>query len=311
MPKRILPLLALASLVIIGAACSDTGALAEQVTALEAQVAELDAKVKRLQERPAALEAGSSFDAETAIADLKSSVTGLEELLVDAISGIRSESTPELGQGDLMGEKPMDAYACLIDEHGYCIFTGTPHENGLQPGAEDIVDRAGTVLFTLQEAIAVNADGAVLEARGAPAFDGDHLVQGSHETLSDDEKAFHRVMATMFPIRNALMYDIATLTEEEWDQMVAELESRGIKDTTFTDGATPRDNFYGRQGVFDLAKSPGGKDIHHEVMKFLEEAGVVLLCHVTSDEFAQMLQETHPEGHDPCVDAGIVIKVPF
>ena len=54
-----------------------------------------------------------------------------------------------------------------------------------------------------------------------------------------------------------------------------------------------------------------GKDIHHEVMKLLEESGLYLLCHVTSDEFNQILKDTHPEGHDPCEDAMIVTKIPF
>ena len=143
------------------------------------------------------------------------------------------------------------------------------------------------------------------QARGTPAFDGDQLIQSSQEDLSEDEKAFHKVMAIMFPIRNALMYDIASVNQDEWNALVNELEIREIKETTFTDGATPKDNYYGRQGIFDLAKDPNGKDIHHDVMKFLEESGLYLLCHVTSDEFAEMLAETHPENHNPCEDAEI------
>ena len=46
-------------------------------------------------------------------------------------------------------------------------------------------------------------------------------------------------------------------------------------------------------------------------MKFLEESGIFLLCHVTSDDFGQMLKDTHPEGHDPCQAAEITSKVPF
>ena len=206
---------------------------------------------------------------------------------------------------------PADNYACNIDDAGYCIFTGTPHQTGLKPGTNDIVDREGQLLFSVEEALATNIDGDILEAKGTPAADGDDMIQGSQSDLSEDEKAFHKVMAIMFPIRNALMYDIATLTQEEWDELVAELAARQIKDTTFTEGATPKDNYYGRQGVFDLAKNPQGEDIHHEVMKFLEESGIYLLCHVTSDAFNSMLQETHPEGHDPCKDADIQMKIPF
>ena len=213
---------------------------------------------------------------------------------------------PDNGTG-----KPADTYACNIDGEGYCIFTGTPHETGLKPGTENIVDREGNVLFPLNEALAANSSGEVLAARGTPAFDGDDLIQGSQEGLTDDEKAFHRVMATMYPIRNALMYDIATVDQTTWDELVSELTKRGIKETTFTDGATPKDNYHGRQGVFDLAKDPGGRDIHHDVMKFLEESSLYLLCHVTTDDFAQMLHESHPEGHDPCADAGITVKILF
>ncbi len=207
--------------------------------------------------------------------------------------------------------RPEDKYACEINEDGFCIFTGTPHQTGLEPGTDGIVDRDGGFLFSVDNALAANAVGEVLEARGTPAFDGDDLIEGSQAGLSDDEKAFHRVMAIMYPIRNALMYDIAELTQDRWDSLVMELSFRAVKETTYTGGPTPKDNYYGRQGIFDLAKNPAGRDIHHDVMKFLEESGLYLLCHVTSDEFAQLLADTHPEGHDPCADAGISAKTPF
>ena len=206
---------------------------------------------------------------------------------------------------------PADNYACNINDAGYCIFTGTPHQTGLKPGTDNIIDRDGNVLFSMHDAVATNVDGQVLEAKGTPAADGDDLIESSQEGLSDDEKAFHQVMAIMYPIRNALMYDIEALTQEDWDAWVEALAIRKIKDTTFTDGPTPKDNYYSRQGIFDLAKNPDGQDIHHDVMKFLEEAGLYLLCHVTSNDFNEMLKETHPEGHDPCEDAGITEKVPF
>jgi hypothetical protein len=163
----------------------------------------------------------------------------------------------------------------------------------------------------MNEAVAASSSREILKATGRPAFDGDDLIESSQDGMTGDEKAFHKVMAIMFPIRNALMYDIATVTQSEWDELVKDLAKRAIKETTYTDGVTPRDNYYGRQGVFDLAKNPEGKDIHHEVMRFLEEAGLYLLCHVTSNEFNQILKDTHPEGHDPCEDARIITKIPF
>ena len=207
--------------------------------------------------------------------------------------------------------KPQDRYSSVINASGYCIFTGNPHQTGLKPRSNEIIDREGTYLFSLGEAVAINSSGKILEARGTPSFDGDELIKYSKENMSNDEKAFHQVMATMFPIRNALMYNIEELKIEEWNDLVFELTKRKIKNKTFTEGRTPKDNYYGTFGVFELAKNPHGKDIHHEIMKFLEESSIYLLCHVTSEELNQMLKDSHPEQHDPCKDAIIDKKIPF
>ena len=214
-------------------------------------------------------------------------------------------------KGPDKGGRIEDRYACVIGPNGYCIFSGRFHETGLKQGTDEVLDRDGNFLYSVNEAVAASSSGEILKATGRPAFDGDDLIESSQDGMTGDEKAFHKVMAIMFPIRNALMYDIATVTQSEWDELVKDLTKRAIKETTYTDGVTPRDNYYGRQGVFGLAKNPEGKDIHHEVMRFLEEAGLYLLCHVTSDEFNQILKDTHPEGHDPCEDARIITKIPF
>ena len=234
---------------------------------------------------------------------------GISESALTEALGRPSAKTGVGGNGG--GGRVEDRYACVIGPNGYCIFTGRPHETGLKQGIDEVLDRNGNFLFPMNKAVAASSSGEVLKATGRPAFDGDDLIESSQDGMTDDEKAFHRVMAIMFPIRNALMYDIADISQATWDELISELKIRGIKDKTFTDGATPRDNYYGRQVIFELTKNPNGKDIHHDVMKFLEEAGLYLLCHVTSDDFSQMLKDTHPEGHDPCKDAGITSKIPF
>jgi len=207
--------------------------------------------------------------------------------------------------------KPQGRYSCTINSAGYCIFSGSPHNTILNPQSNKIKDREGNYLFSLEEAVATNSSGKILEARGTPSFDGDKLIKSSKDNMTNDEKSFHHVMAIMYPIRNALMYDIAELKKKEWNELVFELTKRKIKEKTFTDGRTPKDNYYGTEGIFDLAKNPKGKDIHHEVMKFLEESSIYLLCHATSEEFNQMLKDTHPEQHDPCNDAINEKKIPF
>ena len=206
---------------------------------------------------------------------------------------------------------PIDKYACNINSEGFCIFSGEPHKSVLSPGTSNIVNRDGIFLFAMDEAVAVNSSGVILKAIGRPAQDGDDMKKFPEKELTNDEKSFHKVMGIMFSIRNALMYDIADINQSKWDEMVTELKIRGIKETTFTNGVTPKDNYYGRQGIFVLAKNPDGRDIHHDVMKFLEESGLFLLCHVTSEDFNEMLKDTHPEGHDACDNAEIKTKIPF
>ena len=42
-----------------------------------------------------------------------------------------------------------DNYACNINSDGFCIFTGAPHQTGLSPSTNAIVDREGNFLFYL------------------------------------------------------------------------------------------------------------------------------------------------------------------
>ena len=228
----------------------------------------------------------------------------------DSTAATIKVSTTVVVESSLDKVKPVNNYRCNLNSSGFCIFTGVPHKTGLKPGTNEIINRDGKFLFLLEKAVAVDSFGEKLEAKGTPAFEGDDLIQSETSSLTEDERAFHTVMAIMFPIRNALMYDIATLEASYWKTLTYELKIRGIKDTTFTDGKTPKDNYYGIEGIYELAKNPG-KEIHHDIMKFLEESGLYLLCHVTSNEFNEMLKETHPENHDPCKEAGIEKKISF
>jgi len=238
-------------------------------------------------------------------------VDSSEDTNVTTTTTVQETNTVTVVENSVTQMKPTSNYSCNLIPLGFCIFTGIPHQTGLKPGTNEIINRETEFLFLLEEAVAVDSSGKILEAKGTPAFEGDELIQSDKSSLTDDERAFHHVMAIMFPIRNALMYDIGTLSASYWEILTYELAIRGIKDTTFTEGKTPKDNYYGREGIYDLAKNPGGKDIHHDIMKFLEESGLYLLCHVTSDEFNEMLKETHPENHDPCKDAEIENKISF
>ena len=91
-------------------------------------------------------------------------------------------------------KKPADRYSCNINDQGFCIFTGQPHQNYLKPRSRTVVNIEGLELFSIEEAVAVNSQGEMLIARGTPAFDGDQMSQKAQAVLSEDEKAFHRVI---------------------------------------------------------------------------------------------------------------------
>ena len=110
-------------------------------------------------------------------------------LLLTPFTGCLDDSghyEPDIGEElpeepDEGSEKPEDTYSCEINSEGYCIFTGNPHQEGLEPGTDNIVDQEGNYLFGIDEALAVNSEGTTLQARGTPAFDGDQLIQSSQE----------------------------------------------------------------------------------------------------------------------------------
>jgi len=87
-----------------------------------------------------------------------------------------------------------DPKICNLNAAGFCIFSGSPHETGLGPATNNVVDRNGNFLFLIGEAAAANAAGEILQARGTPAADGDDLIQHSQDNMTDVEKAFHKVM---------------------------------------------------------------------------------------------------------------------
>ena len=62
--------------------------------------------------------------------------------------------------------RPIDKYSCEINVQGFCVFTGTPHPNGLNPNSEEIVNRKGDFLFSVNNAIAVNSSSEVLKPSG-------------------------------------------------------------------------------------------------------------------------------------------------
>lgn len=176
----------------------------------------------------------------------------------------------------------VDTYACEISADGYCIFTGSPHRLDLdatRTGPERVLD----------------IDGAAVRPGGRPFQDGYTLAAADAPVVDDDALAYVEVFKVMAPIRDALMYDIATTSPGDWAELTTTLRDAGIKlHSEALDSPIPPERSYGIDDVYALARSPEGADIHHPVMKFLEEAELALKC-----QWLEM-SLVNPEGHDPC-----------
>ena len=94
-------------------------------------------------------------------------------------------------RGPDKGGRVEDRYVCVINPIGYCIFSGKPHETGLKQGTDEVLDRDGNFLYSMNEAAAASSSGEILKAAGRPAFDGDDLIESSQAGMTSDEKAFH------------------------------------------------------------------------------------------------------------------------
>jgi len=176
----------------------------------------------------------------------------------------------------------VDTYACEISDEGYCVFTGSPHR--LDPDAT-----------SLGRQHVVDIDGAAVRPGGRPFQDGYTLAATDEAVIDNDALAYVEVFKVMAPIRDALMYDIAHTRPEAWAELTTTLRDAGIKlESEALDSPIPPKRSYGIDDVYALARNPEGADIHHPVMKFLEESELELKC-----QWMEM-SLVNPEGHDPC-----------
>lgn len=176
----------------------------------------------------------------------------------------------------------VDNYACNIDSAGYCIFTGTAHNldtTKTNEGFEQVKDK----------------DGSAVKPMGKPIQDGFVLAATTAEVSDANELGYVKVFKVMAPIRDALMYTIASVDSARWATLTKSLTDNGIKTASKNlTSSNPMEVEYGTDDIYALARKPDGADIHHKVMKYLEEAELALKCKWLTIDL------TNPEGVDPC-----------
>lgn len=151
----------------------------------------------------------------------------------------------------------------------------------------------------------VDVNGIVKAPTGAPLQEGDTLRSVAEEVTDHNSVAYAQIASLMMPIRDALMCDITTISNSDWQALTEVLDLNNIKTTQDLSG-TPPEQFYSSDGIFDHLQD--GADFH-PMMKYLEEAELELKCLAFVDfDFTNPEGDNHCEIHD--LDQGTGLALP-
>lgn len=184
-----------------------------------------------------------------------------------------------------------DLYQCnaaKLASEGLCYMesnsggSATPHD----------IDRA-----VAADGFRVVADsgGSPLSLAPKPWTEGDQLVESSSK-LSGDILIFSELFEIMAPLRDAMMYYPKTIVDDkgQWTKLTKAFKDCGVKAADSEDtehGGT----IYGVDGIYNHLKTT--TDNHHEIMRFLEEAAIDVVCLATSldGSFCRTQGESKPD----------------
>ena len=146
--------------------------------------------------------------------------------------------------------------------------------------------------------LVVDQNGNEVRPQGRPFQEGYKLKKTTQPVTDHNQRAYANVFCIMAPLRDTLMFNVKTTTEDEWAKMTAILEKNEIKTKQWLGGPTPRDNDYSSKGIFAKLKNHGPD--YHPMMKYLEEAELELKSRVFSKDF----DFTNPQGVNPYPNPG-------
>ncbi len=162
--------------------------------------------------------------------------------------------------------------------------------------------------------LVVDKDGREVVPQGRPIQSGYRLVLLERSVEDKDKRAYAQVFSIMAPIRDALIYRLEKTSPEQWKKLTAILENNQIKTKQWLEGATPKDNYYSSQGIFEHLRGryagktsgtslPGNTYAERDyraMMKYLDEAELELKWLTFSSGF----DFKHPAGVSPGAQRG-------
>ncbi|MFT4552607.1 MAG: hypothetical protein ACI9S8_001232 [Chlamydiales bacterium] len=145
--------------------------------------------------------------------------------------------------------------------------------------------------------LVVDERGNEVRPGGRPIQEGYKLILVDEYVQDPNKRASARVFTVMAPIRDALIFHVKKTDLQKWKALTEILTLNDIKINQWLGGPTPRDNYYSNEGIFQHLKK--GPD-YHPMMKYLEEAELMLKCKTFTSDF----DFTNPEGKNSCPNPG-------
>merc|ERR1719410_2676737 len=110
---------------------------------------------------------------------------------------------------------------------------------------------------------------------------GDTLAASETE-VTGDLLLYTKAFEMMAPLRDLMMYEPEVLKEDKdlWVFLTQPLKDCSVKDD---DEQGDHGTAYSRDHVYEILKDNKGKDSHHNILQFLEEGVIDLVCAMTSE----------------------------
>jgi len=130
-------------------------------------------------------------------------------------------------------------------------------------------------------------DGKMLSVSPKPWVNGDTLVESSTK-IEGDNWTYSLIFELMAPLRDMMMYrpdDLDAATWAKYTRALTDCNAKTVDYVAERGGAQ-----LSTTQVYDIMKDPKNKDIHHNILQYLEEGSIDLVCLSTE------LEMTHCDG---------------
>ena len=124
--------------------------------------------------------------------------------------------------------------------------------------------------------------GSMLSVSPKPWANGDKLVASTTKIEGDEWSGYALIFELMAPLRDMMMYHPSMLDDATWALWTRALTDCNAKTVDYVEergGAQ-----LSTSQVYEVMKNPNYKDIHHNILQYLEEGAIDLVCLATDLE---------------------------